>query len=229
MRRSVAMGHPDFGEVFPCRCQQDQGQGRHPVRPLLREVGGFSIEMLDRMSFKAFDLRGNRKTTVKQRETLKQALKAAKSFASSPEGWLLLTGVHGCGKTHLAVAAAGERLKQGEPVFFATVPALLDHLRATFSPESKVTYDEQFEQVKSAPLLVLDDLGAESSTPWAEDKLYQIIVYRHNLRIPTIITSVLHVKDIEGKKPGIGSRLKDQLVVQEIVITAPDYWKQPEL
>jgi len=154
------------------------------------------------------------------------AFKAARIFARSPEGWLFLTGVHGNGKTHLAMAVAGERLKQGGPVFLAFVPALLDHLRATFSPESRVTYDELFEQVKTAPLLLLDDLGAESSTPWAEDKLYQLIVYRHNLRIPTIITSALDADEIEVKKPGIGSRMKDPHVVQEIVITAPDYRDQ---
>lgn len=182
--------------------------------------------MLERMSFKTFDLRGSINSDAGQRESLKMALKASKSFAQSPEGWLFITGVHGCGKTHLAMAASGETIKKGEATILAFVPALLDHLRAAFSPESKLTYDEMFEQIKTAPILVLDDLAAESSTPWAEDKLYQLIVYRHNLRIPTIITSALDSNEIEAKKPGVGSRLKDQLVVQEVVITGPDYRNQ---
>ena len=56
---------------------------------------------------------------------------------------------------------------------FTFVPDLLDHLRATYSPNSPVQYDQLFEQVKSTPLLILDDLGAETSTPWAKEKLYQ--------------------------------------------------------
>ena len=227
MRRSVAIGHPDFGEVFPCRCQQDQSHGRRPVQPQLREIGGFSLEMLERMSFQNFNPHGSTRSDQREdQETLKKALEAAKFLAHSPGGWLFLTGVHGNGKTHLAVAVAGKSLKQGGPVFLAFVPSLLDHLRATFSPESRVTYDELFEEVKTAPWLLLDDLGAENSTPWAEDKLYQLLVYRHNLRIPTIITSALDADEIEVKKPGVGSRLKDPHVVQEIVITASDYRDQ---
>ena len=182
--------------------------------------------MLDRMSFQTFDPHGSMNSDAGQRESLKMAVKAAQSFAQSPEGWLFFTGAHGCGKTHLAMAASGETIKRGKATILAFVPALLDHLRAAFSPESKLTYDEMFEQIKTAPLLVLDDLAAESSTPWAEDKLYQLIVYRHNLRIPTIITSALDSNEIEAKKPGVGSRLKDQLVVQEIIITGPDYRNQ---
>ena len=45
------------------------------------------------------------------------------------------------------------------------VPELLDHLRSTFSPESKVTYDEVFEKVKTSPLLILDDLGTRAAPP----------------------------------------------------------------
>ena len=160
------------------------------------------------------------------KESLGAALAMAKAFASDPQGWLVLVGDPGCGKTHLAMAISNARLKQGDHVFVSFVPALLDHLRSTFSPDSKVPYDELFEDIKKAPLLVLDDLAAESNTHWAEEKLYQIIVYRHNLRLPTIITSALNADQIEAKEPGIGSRLKDQLVVQEAIITAPDYRDQ---
>jgi DNA replication protein DnaC len=52
------------------------------------------------------------------------------------------------------------------------VPEFLDHLRKTFNPESKVSYDQLFEAVKTAPLLVLDDsvssplpLGAGKALP----------------------------------------------------------------
>ena len=105
----------------------------------------------------------------------------------------MLSGTYGCGKTHLAAAIANHQLTAGRPTpMFVVVPDLLDHLRATFSPTSATTLDRLFEQVKSAPLLVLDDLGTESATPWAREKLFQLLNYRYAARLPTVITTSDH-------------------------------------
>ena len=193
---------------------------------LLREVGGLHQEMLKRMTFEGFKVAGGSGGTEEDRKTLAFAFETAKSFSDSPRGWLLLTGMNGCGKTHLAVAIINEKLKRGETAFFAFVPALLDYLRATFRPDSLTGYDELFEEVKTAPLLVLDDLGSENSTRWAEEKLYQIIVHRHNGGLPTVITSNFEsLKELENKKPRIRSRLSDALV-EWAPITASDYRDQ---
>ena len=51
-------------------------------------------------------------------------------------------------------------------------------------------------------------------------KTYQIIVYRHNAQLPTIITSMLEFEDILDP---ITSRVQDPAVSQIIKIRAPDY------
>ena len=66
---------------------------------------------------------------------------------------------YGNGKTHLAAAIANYVADSGEPVLFVVVPGLLDHLRASFNPSSQSRLDKRFDEVKSAALLVLDDLG----------------------------------------------------------------------
>ena len=193
---------------------------------LLREVGGLQGEMLEHMTFEHFKVGREVRATKQGRDTLKFGFDMAQNFAEAPKGWLFLTGQPGCGKTHLAVAIINERLKAGQPAFFAFVPALLDYLRAAFRPDSLTGYDEIFERVKTVPLLVLDDLASERSTPWAEEKLYQIIVHRHNARSPTVITSNLtSLKQLEEAKPRISSRLSDALV-QWAPILAPDYRDQ---
>jgi DNA replication protein DnaC len=164
----------------------------------------------------------------KGRDSLQAALREARHFADRPENWLVLLGVHGCGKTHLAAAIANHQIRAGRPVFFAVVPDLLDHLRSAFSPESKVAYDQLFEAVKNSPLLILDDLGTESSTPWAQEKLYQILNYRYNSQMATVITIPGFLEGIEGR---LSSRLMDPKLSNVIPIFAPDYrsqLKQPE-
>ena len=152
---------------------------------------------------------------------------AAKSYvqrwANGPDGWLSLHGPYGVGKTHLAVAAAGEREDQGDEVFFATVADLLDYLRATFGPDSDVSHDDLLDRIRNADVLVLDDMGAERSTPFAEDKLFQIVGYRYEERLPTIITTSQQIETIASARPRIASRLQDPLVVTEMPMEAPDF------
>ena len=199
--------------------------GEHSSR-LARRIGTIPEDMQRRMTFDNFDVYGRADTSQPGRESLVRAWHAARNFATDPDGWLLLTGPRGCGKTHLAIAIAGEHLRQGSSVFRAFVPDLMDHLRGTFSPDSPISYDELFEQVKSASLLIMDDLGTQVSTPWAEEKLYQIVAYRYDLRLPTVITSVDSVDDLARDWPNIGSRLVDGAMVDWHPITAPNYRDQ---
>ena len=199
--------------------------GRYNSR-LAHRIGVLAEDMQQRMRFENFDTNGSQSASQQDRESLTFANEAAQDFAGSPEGWLLFTGLRGCGKTHLAVAIGGESLRQGNDVFYAFVPSLLDHLRAAFSPDSPIGYDELFEQVKTVPLLILDDLGAESSTVWAKEKLYQIVVERHETRLPTVITSAFDLDQLEQAEPRVGSRLMDTNVVNWVPISAGNYRDQ---
>ena len=185
-------------------------------------MGRIPGRLLKLMTFDSFDVRGNSPTPA-QRERLEYAYKFAKAYAADPDGWLTLFGETGAGKTHLAVAIAAERLKAGHAVFFVMVADLLDHLRAAYGPESRVTYDERFDEIKDAPLLVLDDLGKQRSSSWADEKLHQIIVHRHNNRLPTVITTMIDASQPE--EGPIGSRIQDPSVGELIRMDAPDYRK----
>jgi DNA replication protein DnaC len=185
----------------------------------LEHLSGLRLELLRNMTFDNFDHK-RLELPPEQRQNLQQAFHLAEEFAHSPEGWLIFQGVNGCGKTHLAAAIANYRLAQGQAVFLVVVPDLLDHLRSTFSPESKISYDEFFEEIKQSPLLILDDFGEQSATPWAREKLYQLINYRYNARLPMVVTTCLSLDEIETR---ISSRMVDPRLSLVFNIIAPDY------
>jgi DNA replication protein DnaC len=215
VREDVPVGHPHFGKLFPCRCKLAEIEQQRLDR--LRALS--NLKQLAHMTFDRFspDAHG---LSADQAAILRVAFDSARQYADRPEGWLVLLGGYGCGKTHLAAAIANQVIERGRPVLFVVVPDLLDHLRATFSPNSLVSYDERFEEVRNAALLILDDLGTQSSTPWAQEKLYQILNYRYNARLPTVITSNNSLEDIDLR---IRSRMVDPDLATLLIILAPDF------
>jgi len=195
LRRDVPLDHPDFGRAIPCQCRETELAERRRAR--LERLS--NLGPLTRLSFDTLIVDGRTPETAEHRHRFRQALAAAQEFAAEPAGWLVFVGPPGCGKTHLAAAVANARIARGEPALFVVVPDLLDHLRAAFGPTSDVSYDELFENVRSAPLLILDDLGTQSSTPWAREKLFQLLNARYNARLPTIVTTNCALDDLDER------------------------------
>ncbi len=187
-----------------------------------RQVGAIPPNMRRRMTFDAFNPAGNGRLNDDERASLSTTKAFMQNWTNLPTNWLFLVGSAGAGKTHLAVAAAAARQDAGDEVFFASAADLLDRLRAAFAPDSPITHDDLLEHIKTVNLLVLDDIGAERTNAFAEEKLFQIIDYRYAEQLPTIITTS-RLDSIEQDRPRILARLSDRLVVTRLLVVAPDY------
>jgi DNA replication protein DnaC len=179
-----------------------------------------SLQLHSGRTFGNFDLRDHENLPVDKQKSLEKAFRSAQQFAERPRGWIVFIGTYGTGKTHLAASIGNYRHALGESPMFVVVPDLLDHLRSTFSPTSTVSYDNLFEEVRTCRLLILDDLGTQSATPWAKEKLYQILNYRYNAELSTVITTSMEVEELD---PRIRSRMLDKRLCDIIAITAPSY------
>jgi len=215
---AVAPDQPGFGRAVPCGCwTAEREQGR-----LNRIANANQAAALDGLTFDAFITEGHGLTPTEKR-SLQFAKKEAHAYAEAPAGWLLLRGGYGCGKTHLAAAIANHRLKRGQPVLFLNTPDLLDHLRAAFNPNAETAYDERFDQVRTTPLLILDDLGVQSNTEWAQEKLFQIINYRYAARLPTVITTNLDEDEFEPRLRSRLGHVGENGVVRQVAINSRDF------
>ena len=192
---------------------------RHPMD----DTGHPELSSLDLMAsktFGSFEDRMSEGLPSDELKSLQKTLRAAHSYAEKPKGWLVLMGGYGSGKTHLAAAIANYRAGLGDPPLFVMVPDLLDHLRATFSPNSNTTFDRRFDEIRTTPLLVLDDLGTQSMTPWVREKLYQLFNYRYNAELPTVITTADSMNEMDAR---IRSRLLDGKLCTVYVLNVPSY------
>ena len=214
VRLDVPVGHPQFGKAMPCRCRQDLIRQRRLAR--LRQAS--NLESLQRMTFDTFETTSFGETEASL--SLQYARDICHEYAEHPQGWLLMHGTHGCGKTHLAAAIANARVEAGLPVLFEVVPDLLDHLRASYAPQSPVSYDEHFALLRTVEMLILDDFGTQNATPWAVEKLFQLMNYRYNAQLPTVITTNQTIGEMD---PRLASRFGDRQLVQTLDFYVPDF------
>ena len=182
-----------------------------------------SLDLLTNKNFDTFYDRTPEGLKPDELKSVQKALKIAHTFAEKPKGWLVFEGTYGCGKTHLAAAIANYRAGLGDPPLFVMVPDLLDHLRAAFSPNAGTSYDRRFDEVRTAALLVLDDLGSQSATPWAKEKLHQLLNYRYNAELPTVITVAKESVEQHQVDERIITRMLDERICDYVMINAPAY------
>ncbi len=237
LRRDLPPGHPNFGKPLECGCLLGRRRLRHQ-RELLA-LSNLSEEQRE-LTLQNFTphVKGVQHA-FRSVKALSQALQTygrkraggEKSMGGEtpgptlPEAWVVLIGGVGVGKTHLALAVANAALDAEIVVLFATVPDLLDYLRATFDPDQRgPVYDELFQRMRSVELLVLDDLGTQRSSPWADEKLFQLINHRYSHRLPTIIT--MNEKAWTYLDDRLQSRLSDRSLVEIVTFAgAQDYRK----
>ncbi len=110
-----------------------------------------------------------------------------------PKG-VYLHGSFGSGKTYLIAALFNEMAKKGVRSILIYYPEFLRKLKSSF----QTNYDEQYEEIKSIPLLLLDDIGAENCSNWSRDEvLGPILQYRMENHLPTFFTSNLTLEELE--------------------------------
>lgn len=202
----------DGDKFIECECRKVQELARK------KKVAGITPH-LQKMTFEAFDYsyytteqRGKNRATF--RENARATMAAAQKFSrdiieGNPTEGMLLMGNVGCGKTYLAASIANELAANDVAVKFVVVPDFLDKLRYTFGDNSPVGELELMEPVKTAPVLILDDLGAHNYTDWSIKTLFSIINYRVNYELPMVVTTNLSVEEIEEL---IGSRIYSRLI-----------------
>lgn len=216
IKYNVPVGDSHFGKVY--RCPNNPPNEDVNLQNRLRNLGNMSA-FVDK-HFENFQFQGFINYSLEEEEALTKAFKKAVDFATYPQGWLVLEGKYGSGKTHLSAAIANVRLAQGEQVVFITVPDLLDYLRSAYAPNAEDTYDSLFDRVKNAYLLILDDLGAENPSQWAQEKLFQLLNHRYVNRMPTVITTNVELDRIDGR---IRSRMVDPDLCSFHKLNVPDY------
>ena len=124
-------------------------------------------------------------------------------------GNLLFYGNPGLGKTYLCGAIAKEVVKKGFTVMYVTASQLFKELeKERFGDEEKELSD-CMEDIASADLLIIDDLGTEFSTSFTVSALFNIINTRSIDKKAVIISTNFTLEDLAAK---YGERVSSRIM-----------------
>ncbi|MFS0636366.1 primosomal protein DnaI [Mesobacillus foraminis] len=126
------------------------------------------------------------------------AIKMARDFVKNyqpgeRQKGLFLHGPFGTGKSYLLGAVANELAKRQVSSLLVYVPELFREMKNAIGNNS---VNEKLEVIKKAPVLMLDDIGAETMSSWARDEILgPVLQFRMMENLPTFFTSNF---DMEG-------------------------------
>ncbi len=231
--------------AVPCDC----GMEERAVRVMERARIPKRYEHCDFESY-VTDLADGKTWTATHSQSLKQAKMLVQGFVrdypGSAEKGLLLMGPSGVGKTHLAVAALKELIRRGHAGLFCDYRELLKEIQASYNPASESTEMGILEPVRTAEVLVMDDLGASKPSAWVLDIIGLVLNARYNERRVTILTTnyfdeepnvepaprlpggqrVVVREDSLGDR--IGARMRSRLyeMCRTVEVSAPDFRRE---
>ncbi|WP_431804619.1 primosomal protein DnaI [Halobacillus andaensis] len=112
-----------------------------------------------------------------------------------PSKGLYFHGPFGVGKTYFLGVIANKLSEKNISSMMIYMPEFVREMKASIKDDSM---NSKVEAFKSTPVLMLDDIGAESQSAWFRDEvLGSILQYRMMERLPVFFTSNYNLKELE--------------------------------
>ena len=199
-----------------CRCLK-RYCAREQQKELSRmlDLGGQSFETF---SLDWYDQEENPELGISPRENMDWVGRACRRYAAGfgpGSGSLLLTGDPGLGKTFLSAAIAREVSGDGWSVVYDTAGRIFERFEdRKFGRDRGEAVEADVRRVLECDLLILDDLGTETATPFVSSALYTVLNTRLLEKRSTIVSTNLKIPEIARRySPQIASRLEGEYQV----------------
>lgn len=137
---------------------------------------------------------------------MKNYVKNFDSFKASGKGLLLHGGV-GTGKTYAAACIVNALIDKGRPCLMTNFSRVLNTLWGMDG--NKQNY---IDSLNRFDLLVLDDLGAERRSEYAQEQVFNVIDGRYRAKLPLIVTTNLSIEEIKKPDSVGNSRIYDRVL-----------------
>ena len=131
-------------------------------------------------------------------------------FNNNKDKGLYLYGNFGSGKTYIIASLLNELAKENVKSAIVYFPEYLRELKTSFNKDDNdLSFKEKYDYIKKAPVLLIDDIGAENLTAWARDEILgTLLQYRMEENLSTFFTSNLSLDELEQHLSLTGQKIE---------------------
>lgn len=202
-RPQLSMGHQQIHVVYTPTRELIQKQKEAKIKSRVRSMN--IPKDVREATFEKVELTAERQVAVqKAYEFVENYLQSPKSFHKG----MYLQGPFGVGKTFLLGAIAYELAENGFPSTMMHFPSFAVEMKQAISNNNT---GEILEAVKRAPILMLDDIGADSMSSWIRDDVLGVVLqYRMQEQLPTFFSSNFSMHQLETEHLRVTQRGEDE-------------------
>lgn len=140
---------------------------------------------------------------------MKTAKRTAMDYLTKDDGWFVITGTPGTGKTHLCTAICGELINAGKEVRYMLWREEAPRLKAMVNDREE--YEHRMNGYKKVDVLYIDDFLKGNVTEADINLAFELLNSRYNTkRLQTVISSEKTIEQMLDIDEAIGSRIYER-------------------
>ena len=198
-----------YDMATPCKCHEELIQANMLKFAMIPEV-------FTDISVRSFDIslydKANVDIAIKAKNIVSAYVKQFNDMQQIGKGLFLYSHVRGSGKTRLTISAGNALIKvHKQRTRFITTIDLLGKIKETYDEKSNFSEQKLIADFCEIPVLILDDIGAEKTSPWVTEIFFKILDTRMINKKITLVTSNLSIDELKHDER-IKSRLRKMCI-----------------
>lgn len=189
-----------------CPCEKQRMAEIDAQEMRLQKIERNRRDCFDSPEMQSWTFAADDRKNPKISDAMEQYANHFDEFLSKKSG-LLLFGPCGTGKSFFAAAIANKVIEMGFTAKMTNFATIINRLQSTFDGR-----DKAIEGLNKYQLLVIDDLGAERTTSYMQELVYNIVDSRYRSGLPMIITTNLTREQLKHPGSVENERIYDRIM-----------------
>lgn len=188
--------------------EQNEKEKQRKYRDIINKIykDTYMKKRLQKCNFENFNITDDNKKAL---ETIRKYTELV--MKDEMKNGIIIYGNIGYENTHLAASIANRMIENNKIVLMERTSSITDKIKDSFN-KNFTTDAEIIDLYSNVDMLIIDDLGSETISKWALEKLYKIINNRYENELPIVITTRYNKEELMNQVANENEELAEEFI-----------------